>query len=137
MKIFSSFTGTLALCALVFLPIAAFAQSAPLVQDSYVVPGSATNYGAAPTLNVGGASSDQALVQFDLTQLPAGTTASSISKATLIVFATKLTAAGTVNFSVANGTWTESGVNGTNAPVAAASVASGVVINNGGDYIAV
>ena len=116
---------------------AVFAQGAPLVQDSYVVHGSGTNYGSATTLNVGGASNDQALVQFDLTQLPAGTTGSSISKATLIVFATKLTAAGSVNFSVANGTWTQSGINGTNAPAEAASVASGVAINNGGDYIAV
>jgi hypothetical protein len=137
MKIFSSFTGTLALCALVFLPIAAFAQSAPLVQDSYVVPGSATNYGSATTLNVGGASSDQALVQFDLTQLPAGTTSGSISKATLILFVTKLTSTGTVNFSVANGNWTESGVNGIDVPAPAASVASTVAINNGSDYVAV
>ena len=125
------------LCGLLLLPSAVFAQSAPLTQDSYVVPGNASNYGSATTLNVGGASNDQALVQFDLTQLPAGTTSSGISKATLIVFVTKLTAAGTVNFSVANGSWTESGVNGTNAPVAAASVSSGVAINNGSYYVAV
>ena len=107
------------------------------MQDSYVVPGSTSNYGSATTLNVGGASNDQALVQFDLTQLPAGTTAASIAKATLIVFVTKVTAAGTVNFSVANGIWTEPGVNGNNAPVAATSVASGVAISTAGDYIAV
>jgi hypothetical protein len=59
---------------------AIFAQSAPLVQDSYVVPGSASNYGAAATLNVGDASNDEALVQFDLTQLPAGTTSASSPK---------------------------------------------------------
>jgi Collagen triple helix repeat (20 copies) len=136
-KIVSNRFGFGLLCGLFLLPPAIFAQSAPLVQDSYVVPGNASNYGSATTLNVGGASADQALVQFDLTQLPAGTTGSSISKATLIMFVTKLAAAGTVNFSVANGTWTESGVNGNNAPVAAASVASGVAINTGGDYVAV
>ena len=125
------------LCGLLLLPAAVFAQSAPLVQDSYVAPGSTTNYGAATTPNVGGASNDQALVQFDLTPLPAGTTAGSIAKATLILFVTKLAAPGTVNFSVANGTWTESGVNGTNAPAVGASVASGVAINNGSDYVAV
>ncbi len=128
------------LCGLFLAPSVIFAQSAPLVQDSYVVtsPASASNYGSATTLNVGGASADQALVQFDLTQLPAGTTSSSISKATLIVFVNKLTATGTINFSVANGTWTESGVNGASGtPVPAAAVASGVAIDNGSDYLAV
>ena len=86
------------LCGLFLAPSFIFAQSAPLVQDSYVVPGNASNYGAATTLNVGGASNDEALVQFDLTHLPAGTTGVSISKATLIVFVTKLTSAGAVNF---------------------------------------
>ena len=125
------------LCGLFLLSPALVAQSAPLVQNSCVVPRNAINYGSTTTLNVGGPSASQALVQFDLTQLPAGTTASGIAKATLVLFVNKLTAAGTVNFSVANGNWTESGVSGTNAPTAAASVASGVAINNGNDYIAV
>ena len=60
-----------------------------------MVPGNRSNYGAATTLNVGGASNDQALVQFDLSHLPAGTTAGSIAKATLIVFVTKLGGIGT------------------------------------------
>lgn len=123
------------LCGLFLLPPVIFAQSAPLVQDSYVVPGNAINYGSVTTLNVGGESNDQALVQFDLAQLPPGTTAGSIAKATLILFVTKLTSAGTVNFSVANGAWTESGVNGNNAPVAAALLASGVAINNSNSYV--
>jgi len=41
------------LCGLFLLTPAIFAQSAPLVQDSYVVPGSTSTYGAATTLNVG------------------------------------------------------------------------------------
>jgi hypothetical protein len=126
------------LCGLFLLSPAIFAQSAPLVQDSFVVPGNASNYGSTTTLNVGGPSASQALVQFDLTQLPAGTTASGIAKATLVLFVNKLSAAGTVNFSVANGIWTESSANGASGtPVAAAAVASGVTINNSSDYIAV
>jgi hypothetical protein len=136
-KIVSNRLGCRFLCGLFLLAPAIFAQSAPLVQDSFVVPGTASNYGSTTTLNVGGPLGSQALVQFDLTQLPAGTTASGIAKATLVLFVTKLTNAGTVNFSVANGVWTESDVNGTNGPAAAASVASGVAINNGNDYIAV
>jgi hypothetical protein len=107
---------------------AIFAQSAPLVQDSYVVPGSASNYGAAATLNVGGVEprgagavrSDAITRRNDIRQL---------SKATLILFVTKLNAAGTVNFSTANGAWTESGVNGASGtPVPLAAVAGGVAI---------
>jgi hypothetical protein len=127
------------LCGLYLVPSAIFAQSAPLVQDSYVVPGSGTNYGAATTLNVGGTSADQALVQFDLSQLPAGTTASSIAKATLIVFVTKLGSTGTVNFDTVSAAtpWTESGVNGNSGIAAGSVVATSVAINAADDYIAV
>ena len=48
-----------------------------------MVPETAGNYGIQQTINVGGASSSQSLVQFDLSTLPAGTTASGVSKATL------------------------------------------------------
>jgi collagen type VII alpha len=139
MKITVRLAGASALCALVLLPVAAFAQSAPLVQDSYVVPGSATNYGSATTLNVGGASNDQALVQFDLSQLPVGTTAGSIAKATLIVFVTKLGNTGTVNFDTVSAAtpWTELGVNGNSGITAGSVVATSVSINAADDYIAV
>src|ERR1700728_2511713 len=125
------------LCSLAILPLAAFAQTVPLTQDSYVVtsPATANNYGTAATVNVGGPTVDEGLVQFDLTTLPAGTTAANIAKATLALFVNKLGAAGTINISVANGAWTELGVNGTNAPTAAAVVATGVSVSTGSDYI--
>jgi len=123
------------LFGLAILPMAAIAQTVPLTQDSYAAtnPATGVNYGTATTVNVGGPGGDQALVQFDLTTLPMGTTAANIGKATLILFVNKLGVAGTINISVANGTWTELGVNGTNAPVAAASVASGVSVSAGSD----
>jgi hypothetical protein len=119
------------------LPAAIFGQNVPLTQDSFIVPGIAVNYGAASALQVGGPYASQALVQFDLTQLPAGTTAGAIAKATLTLFVDKLTAAGTINVSVANGPWTESGVNGTNSPSTGAAVASGVSVNAQDSYISV
>jgi hypothetical protein len=127
--------GLLLLCGLALLPTAVVAQSVPLVQDTYVVPGSAGNYGVAATINVGGAGTEESLVQFDLTTLPAGTTASGVAKATLILYVSKLTTAGTVSISAANGAWTESGVNGTNAPTAGAAVASGVALNTQGTFL--
>lgn len=124
---------------LAILPLTAFAQTAPVVQDSWVAtnPATATNYGSAVTINVGGASTDVALVQFDLSTLPAGTTAANIDKATLTLFVNKLTAAGSVNIAIANGVWTESTLTGLNAPVAGATVASGVSIGAVDSYVSV
>ena len=125
------------LYGLALLPMAAFAQTVPLTQDTFVAtnPPTTINYGTAVTINVGGPNTDQALVQFDLSTLPAGTTAANISKATLSLFVNKLGAAGTINVSVANGVWTEAGVNGTNAPVPATAVASGVPVLAGSEYV--
>jgi hypothetical protein len=81
---------------------------------------------------VGGANSTSALMQFDLTALLAGTTASNVSKAVLTLFVNKVNAAGTVNISVANGTWTELGVTGNNTPAAGTSAASGVSVSTSG-----
>jgi len=113
---------------------AALAQSLPLVQDSYVVPGNPTNYGTTGGLLVGGPTNAGALIQFDLTSLPPGTQASNVSRATLVLFVSKLGAAGNVNISAANGVWMESGVSGTNAPVAGAAVASGVAVSAPDSY---
>ena len=110
----------------------------PLTQDAYVIPLSGTNYGTATTVNVGGPNGADALVQFDLTSLPAGITGANIAKATLTLFAGKVTASGTVNVSVANGNWSEATVNGlAGGPVAGAAVASGVSMSSAGDYISV
>ncbi len=125
------------LCGLAMVPVAAMAQNVPLTQDSYVIPGNATNYGSATTMNVGGPSAAQALAQFDLSALPAGTTSAQIAKATLTLFLNKVGAAGTVNISVANGSWTEFGVNGNNAPAAGLAVASGVAASAASEYITV
>jgi len=121
----------------VLLPASAFAQTVPLTQDSYVVtsPATVTNYGTPATVNVVAANGTNGLVQFDLTALPAGTTPANIARATLTLFINKLGVAGTINISVANGPWTELGVNGINAPVAAASVASAVPVTTGSDYL--
>ena len=126
-----------ALCGLAIMPVAAMAQNVPLVQDSYVIPGNAANFGSASTMNVGGPNAALALAQFDLTALPSGTTSNNIAKATLTLFLNKLGAAGTVNISAANGSWTEISVNGNNAPVAGAAVASAVAASAASEFITV
>ena len=113
----------------------AFAQTVPLTQDSFMNPGVGTNFGTATTLNVGGAANSQALAQFDLSALPSGVTASQVAKATFFLFVNKLSAAGTINISVANGSWSELTVSGTTGPVAAAAVASGISVTAAGNYV--
>jgi hypothetical protein len=120
---------------LAFLPVFAFAQSVPLTQDAYVLPGSGGNYGVQQSIAVGGANSLQSLVQFDLSTLPPGTLASSVGSATLVLFTKTVTTAGAMDISVAKGAWTENGVTGLNAPSASGSVASGVSVSTAGDYI--
>ena len=117
------------------LPSVAKAQPTPLTQDSYVVPSSVINYGAAATINVGGPNGAQALVQFDLSALTAGST---VSKATLVLFVNKLGAAGSINVAEAtNVAWSETTVNGLNAPSASTSIASLVPVATGSEYISV
>jgi len=122
-------------CVLAILSAAAVAQTVPLTQDSYIVPGSPINYGTATTINVGGPSGDKALVQFDLSTLPSGITSSNVAKATLTLFVNKLGSPGTVNISLANGGWTETGVIGTNGPAIGQGIASGIPVSAPSDYI--
>ena len=74
------------LCGLAIIPAAAFAQTVPLTQDSFVDAGTNVNYGTDTKVGVGGANSRSALAQFDLTALPSGTTGSNVVKATLTLF---------------------------------------------------
>ncbi len=106
------------------------AQTLMPSQDAYFVPGSATNFGGASFITVG-SSGSQGLVQFDLSALPPGVTAGKVERAVLTLFVSKINAPGTVNISIANGAWTESGVNGTTSfPAAGAAVASGVAVSS-------
>jgi len=114
----------------------ASAQTVPLTQDSYVVPQSATNYGSATTINVGGTNGAEALVQFDLSTLGTGVSSANIAHATLTLFASKVGTSGSVNIAVANGPWSEATVSGTNAPpMPGGAVQSGVPITTPDSYV--
>lgn len=125
----------IAALAALMAPVAASAQSVPLTQDSYVVPGSSGNYGAQQYISAGGANAALALIQFDLSTLPTGITSADVSKATLVLFAKSVTATGTINISTVNGSWTESVVTGNNAPTAGTAVASGVSVTTAESFL--
>jgi hypothetical protein len=132
-----SFLPAVSLCCALAVPAAALAAGVPVAQDAFVTPGNAANYGALPNINVGGTSSFLGMVQFDLSTLPAGTTGSSVAKATLILYVNKLGAPGSVNIDIANGPWTEGGVNGNNTPTPGGVVATGVPVNTASTYLAI
>jgi hypothetical protein len=67
-----------------------------------------TNFGTLSNLYVG--NGNTAFLQFDLSTLPAGLTASQVSHATLTIFVNRVNAAGVVTLSPATSTWSESGV---------------------------
>lgn len=113
-----------AACSL--FPESVQADQAVLVQDSYFIQGISTNHGAEQAIIVGGSSSAEGLIQFDLSTIPTGAT---VAKATLILFAERIGNGSSINIAVANGPWTESGVTGQNNPVPGISVANGVVVS--------
>src|SRR5580698_9709406 len=76
-------------------PGKAYAAQATLVADAHVNSALPTvNSGAISNLDVGGGYTT--LLQFDLSMLPAGTTASQVSRAVLRLYVNRVTTAGVV-----------------------------------------
>ena len=83
------FIRPLVLSGVCLAPLSAWSADAILTGDTYVSSSSPSSaYGTLPFLNVGNGSS--ALVQFDLSPLPAGTTSANITKANLILYVERL-----------------------------------------------
>jgi hypothetical protein len=120
------------------LPALLPGQTFPPTQDAYVVPGNATNFGTAPNITVGNTQA-QGLLQFDMTELPGGITTNQVSKAMLTLYANSVGAPGAISVYAASGAWTESAVNGTNAPIAGAPVTLNVSVpaTAKGNYLAI
>jgi len=92
-----------------FAPSVAHATGVALSADTFVSSSrSTTNFGTVANLYIG--NGNTALLQFDLSSLPTGTTSSQIAKASLIVFVNRINVDGTVNLSPVTSAWTELGV---------------------------
>ena len=94
----------------------AVAVEATLVADAHVNsarPG--VNSGAISNLNVGGGYT--ALLQFDLSTLPAGTTAAQISRAVLRLYCNRVDTVGAVSVQPVGGAWGEYSVTYQTLPV--------------------
>ncbi len=98
--------------ALLFWPVASFADEALVDADTYTDSGAATsNFGAQTTIKISPQVGHvkRGLVRFDLTTLPAGTTAGNIDKALIVLFAGSLTTDGTLDVCRVTSAWTETG----------------------------
>jgi hypothetical protein len=127
----------LGLSALALSPAAIWAQTVPLVGDTFVIPGNPTNYGSTVNVNVGGSLSEQGLLQFDLSELPPGTTAASVTAASLRLFVNKIGAPGAINISVPTASWSELTVNGASGPGVGALVAGPITVPAAGSFLSI
>jgi hypothetical protein len=101
---------------------AAYSQITPL-GDSYINTAKpTTNYGAATTLDVDGAT-QTTYIQFNLASVPA---TASVSQATLKLYVNSVTTAGSFNVDYVNGSWAEGTIDSSNAPPLGAAIASNV-----------
>ena len=132
---FSKITRTAAAGCLFLLPVLAHAETAPLVGDSFVNPGSGLNFGGLPTVNIGGASGSQGLLLFDLTQVSG--TGSTLAWARLRLFVNTVNTSGAVDLSAANAAWTETSVTGNSGIGAGTSIAPGIAVSTAQAYITV
>src|SRR5882757_2893531 len=124
-----------ALAALSALGLPAFAVEATLVADAHVNSARPTvNSGAISNLNVGGGYT--ALLEFDLSTLPAGTTAAQVSRATLRLYCNRMDTAGLVSVQPVKGAWGEYSVTFATLP-ALGSAAQVVSVSQAGAYVAV
>ena len=113
----------------------AVAVEATLVADAHVnsaLP--AVNSGAISNLNVGGGYT--ALLQFDLSTLPAGTTAAQVTRATLRLYCNRMDTAGLVSLQAVSGAWGEYSVTYATLPSLGAA-AQVVQVGQAGAYVAV
>lgn len=116
-------------------PVPCVATQATLVADAHVnsaQPGA--NSGAISNLNVGGGYT--ALVQFDLSTLPAGTTASQVSRALLRLYCNRADTPGLVSVQPVNGAWGEYSVTYATLP-APGSAVQVVQVNQAAAYVTV
>jgi len=126
------------------LPSLSFGVEATLTDDAYTYSGSrAANakYGTQAILSVrgaaGGAALKRSFLKFDLSTVPAGMTSADVQKATLKLYVSKLTVAGSFDVAKVTGGWDETTITDQTAPSVEGGVATGVRINEGKIFVTV
>ena len=112
-------------------PMAAHALVLPLTADTHLA---TTAAGSFVAVNVNTANT--ALLNFDVTTLPAGTTSTDIAKATLVFFVKGVPTAGRLQVSPLTNAWTENATTST-APLVGLPVATSAPLAKGNSYFAI
>jgi Collagen triple helix repeat (20 copies) len=121
---------------LLLAPMSSWAAGANANSDTYVSSSSAANnFGTAAAVNVG--NGNTGLIQFDLSALPPGLSASQVSKATMTFYVSSTVVGGSVDISQVTSAWTEGGVNFNNRPTYLPPFATGVPTANPRQYVTV
>jgi len=108
---------------MVLATCAAYATDATVAGDAYVNSAHpAVNYGGLSNLYVGNGGT--ALIQFDLSSLPAGTTAAQIGKATLKLYVNRINTSGQVSVLPVTSAWSEWAVTYATIPALGSAVAT-------------
>src|ERR1700681_2567345 len=115
-----------ALLAAMALPRFTWAQLPPSA-DAYVDETKATNFGAATTLSVSQPNLET-FIKFDLSSLPSSTTGTSVAKATVVLFASAATSAGSFDVYEVGGAWSELTITNANEPPLGTLITPGVPI---------
>lgn len=106
--------------------LGAFGADGLLTGDTYISSANAAgNFGSQTVMGVG--SGATALVQFNLGTLPAGTQASGIQKASLLVYVNRVTTAGNVSFATLTSSFSEMAATYSNANASIGSTFYGPV----------
>ena len=128
MRTIPAFRASLVLALLICMSATiALAQITPS-DDSYTLTSSPTvNFGAKNTLEVESAGAT-AFVRFDLSGIPSSITGSMVAKATLKIYVSTVTPAGSFNLDLVTSTWTESTITANNTPTLGSAIASAIPV---------
>jgi hypothetical protein len=111
------------------------AQTIPPSDDAHVNSAfTSVNFGNLPYLEVGGTS--QAMIRFDLSNLPAGTGAAVGSRVNLLLWVSRIGSGGSIQVAEASGSWTEGTVTWGSRPTAGTSIGT-LTANTAGQYISI
>ena len=109
---------------------AVLAQTVPASSDAHVSAAfPAVNFGTSPNLNVLGVagSATRGYVRFDVSSIAAGLGSGTITKAYLVLWASRVPTPGTIQISEVTGSWVESSISNSFQPTVGAAVATASV----------
>ena len=114
------------------------AAQLPVAEDTFVASGTTTPSGTNTNLQVIASPINAALVKFDLSGLPAGTTGSQITKATVKLYVNTVSLSGNLDVCRVTSGWTEAGTVFTSKPTLSATpLATAVPVSTASRYIVV